>query len=54
VNVFVCGGFYYVAVDPSRDAPLRAVVPEAPPPVAGRAAVAAAMRKPAYWGLMLA
>lgn len=54
VNVVVCGGLYYLAVDPRKDAPLRTVEPDAAPPAAGRAAVAAAMRKPAYWGLMAA
>jgi predicted MFS family arabinose efflux permease len=54
VNVFVCGGLYYLAVDPRKDAPLRSADPDAPPPAAGRDAVAAAMRRPAYWGLMVA
>ncbi|WP_337918629.1 MFS transporter [Pseudaminobacter soli (ex Zhang et al. 2022)] len=54
VNVIVCGGLYFLAIDPSRDAPMRSAEPGAPSPALGRAAVAAAMRRPAYWGLMLA
>jgi predicted MFS family arabinose efflux permease len=54
VNTFVCGGLYFVAIDPSRDAPMRSAEPGASSPAVGRVAVAAAMRRPAYWGLMLA
>jgi MFS family permease len=54
VNVIVCGGLYFLAIDPSRDAPVRAAVPGETPPAVGRVAVAMAMRKPSYWGLMLA
>jgi predicted MFS family arabinose efflux permease len=54
VNAVVCGGLYFFAIDPGKDAPGRSLHPEAAVPLAGRAAVAAAMRKPAYWGLMLA
>jgi hypothetical protein len=50
----VCGGLYFFAIDKGKDAPRRVLHPEAAVPLAGRAAVAAAMRKPAYWGLMLA
>lgn len=54
VNALVCGALYFFAIDPSRDAPARAAEPDAPPPAIGRAAVAAAMSRPSYWGLMLA
>ncbi|MGQ2906133.1 MAG: MFS transporter [Neoaquamicrobium sediminum] len=54
VNIVVCGGLYLVAIDPLHDAPIRAAEPDETPPAVGRAAVAAAMRKPSYWGLMLA
>jgi MFS family permease len=54
VNAVVCGGLYFVAIDKGKDAPGRLLHPEDAVPLAGRAAVAAAMRKPAYWGLMLA
>lgn len=54
VNVVVCGGLYFLAINPARDAPRRSVDPEAEPPLVGRAAVAAAMRRPSYWGLLLA
>ncbi|MBS3651767.1 hypothetical protein KEU06_24425 [Pseudaminobacter sp. 19-2017] len=54
VNTFVCGGLYFVAIDASRDAPMRSAEPGKPSPAVGRTAVAAAMRRPDYWGLMLA
>ncbi|KQZ79013.1 MFS transporter [Mesorhizobium sp. Root157] len=54
VNILVCGGLYFRAIDPARDAPRHVAQPGEPVPAAGRAAVAAAMRKPAYWGLMVA
>ncbi len=54
VNAVVCGGLYFLVIDPGKDAPVRVLRPDEAVPLAGRAAVAAAMRKPAYWGLMLA
>jgi MFS family permease len=54
VNAVVCGGLYFFAIDKRKDAPARIFHPDDAVPLAGRAAVAAAMRKPAYWGLMLA
>lgn len=54
VNGIVCGGLYMAAIDPSKDSPARIAHPDEAPPLAGKHAVAAAMRKPAYWGLMLA
>lgn len=53
-NALVCGSLYFFAIDPRKDAPARILHPQDAVPLAGRAAVAAAMRKPAYWGLMLA
>lgn len=52
VNVLVCGGLYFFAIDPSKD--VARIHHSGAAPLAGRAAVAAAMRKPAYWGLVLA
>jgi predicted MFS family arabinose efflux permease len=54
VNVVVCGGLYFLAIDPSRDAAIRGVDPQGKSPPTGRSTVAAAMRKPAYWGLLIA
>lgn len=54
VNIVTCGSLYALAIDPARDAPRPANPHDGSAPTAGRAAVAAAMRKPAYWGLMLA
>ncbi|MEZ5780706.1 MAG: MFS transporter [Rhizobiaceae bacterium] len=54
VNVFVSGSLYYLTINPRRDAVVPAATPDDIPAAMGRAAVAAAMRKPAYWGLMLA
>jgi predicted MFS family arabinose efflux permease len=54
VNIVVCGSLYALAIDPAKDAPRPVPSSGDPAAIAGRAAVAAAMRKPAYWGLMLA
>ncbi len=54
VNAVVCGGLYFFAIDPGKDAPVRVHHPDEPAPLAGRAAVRESMRKPAYWGLMIA
>ncbi|MEQ1954934.1 MFS transporter [Mesorhizobium yinganensis] len=54
VNAIVCGGLYFFAIDPRKDIPARILQPDEAAPLAGRAAVGAAMRRPAYWGLMLA
>lgn len=54
VNMIVCGGLYFLAIDPTRDAPVRIVEPDASPPAVGRAAVVAAMSRPSYRGLMIA
>jgi predicted MFS family arabinose efflux permease len=54
VNTLVCGSLYFVAIDPRRDAHTLVRRPDEPVPLSGRQAVAAAMRKPAYWGLMVA
>ncbi len=54
INIVICSVLYFLAIDPSKDAPARAHRPDEAAPLAGRVAVAAAMRKPAYWGLMFA
>jgi predicted MFS family arabinose efflux permease len=54
VNILVCGSLNFFAIDPRKDAPPRVHHPDEAAPLRGRAAVAAAMRKPAYWGLMVA
>jgi MFS family permease len=54
VNALVCGGLYFFAIDPGKDMPARILHPQETAPLAGRAAVASAMRKPSYWGLMVA
>jgi len=54
INAVVCGGLYFLAIDPRKDAPVRTHQPDEEAPLAGRAAVRQAMRNPAYWGLMLA
>ena len=32
VNIILCGGLYLLAIDPSRDAPIRAAEPDEIPP----------------------
>lgn len=54
VNIFICGGLYFFAIDPGRDIAARILSTDPAGPVTGRAAVASAMKKPAYWGLMIA
>lgn len=54
VNAVICGGLYFLAIDPTKDAPARVAHPDEAVPLAGRHAVASAMRRPSYWGLMLA
>jgi MFS family permease len=54
VNVFICGTLHFLAIDPSRDAAAHVPQPGSPVAAAGRSAVASAMRKPAYWGLLVA
>lgn len=54
VNIAVCGSLNFLAIDPRKDAPVRLRRPDESAPLSGRMAVRAAMRKPAYWGLMLA
>ena len=54
VNALLCGGLHFFAIDPGKDVPATIFHPQETVPLAGRAAVASAMRKPAYWGLMVA
>lgn len=48
VNAVLCGGLHFIVIDPRKEAPSISQLDSAPP-LAGRAAVAAAMRKSAYW-----
>lgn len=54
INLAVCAGVYFAVIAPSADAPRPAVVDNAPPPLAGRGAVAWAARQPAFWALAIA
>jgi len=54
VNVVVCGGLYFFAIDPARDQPARTRNPNGEAPLAGRRAVAWAARRPVFWALMAA
>lgn len=53
VNGLLCAALYFAAINPARDAPAP-VHEDGSAPLSGRHAVAAAMRRPSYWGLMLA
>ncbi|MBC2859960.1 MFS transporter [Stappia sp. 28M-7] len=53
VNGLLCASLYFLAINPARDAPAP-VYEDGSAPLSGRRAVAAAMRRPSYWGLMLA
>lgn len=53
VNILVCAALHWVFIDPARDH-VPPFVAEAPPPLKGRQALAAAMRRPVYWALMVA
>lgn len=53
VNGLLCASLYFAAINPARDAPAP-VHEDGSAPLSGRRAVAAAMRRPSYWGLMLA
>jgi hypothetical protein len=52
VNAIVCGGLYFFAIDPRKDVRARVLEPGETVPPMGRAVVHAAMRRPAYSGLM--
>jgi predicted MFS family arabinose efflux permease len=54
INVIVCGGLYFLAIDPNKDRPLPTREAHEPAPLAGRKAVAWAMRQPVFWALMVA
>lgn len=54
VNVILCGGLYFLAIDPAKDHPVPALQAHETPPLAGRQAVAWAMRRPVFWALMVA
>jgi predicted MFS family arabinose efflux permease len=54
VNIVLCGGLYFLAIDPAKDHPGKARQAHEPAPLAGRRAVAWAMRRPVFWALMVA
>jgi len=54
INIVVCGGLYFLAIDPAKDRPSPARQADEAQPLAGRAAVAWAMRRPVFWALMVA
>lgn len=54
INIFLCGGLYFLVIDPAKDHVAAARQAHEPPPLAGRGAVAWAMRQPVFWALMTA
>lgn len=54
INVVLCGGLYYLAIDPAKDQPPPVREPHEAAPLSGRAAVIWALRRPVFWALMLA
>lgn len=52
INIVICGGLYFLAIDPTRDRAVPARLDSQP--LVGRAAVAWAMRLPVFWALMVA
>jgi predicted MFS family arabinose efflux permease len=54
VNVVVCGGLYFLAIDPAKDQPARTRGSVEEAPLTGRRAVAWAARRPVFWALVAA
>jgi predicted MFS family arabinose efflux permease len=54
INIVICGGLYFLAIDPAKDFVVPARQPHEAPPLAGRKAVAWAMRRPVFWALIVA
>nr|WP_274709179.1 MFS transporter [Nitratireductor luteus] len=54
INIVVCGGLYFFAIDPKKDHPVPVREPHEPLPLTGRKAVAWAVRRPVFWALMVA
>ncbi|MBN9249783.1 MAG: MFS transporter, partial [Mesorhizobium sp.] len=54
INIVVCGGRYFFALDPAKDHVVPVRQPHEAAPLAGRNAVAWAMRRPVFWALMVA
>ena len=54
INIVVCGGLYFLAIDPAKDHVVPVRQAHEAPPLAGRKAVAWAMRRPVFWVLMIA
>lgn len=53
INILLCGGLHWLAIDPARDR-MHGHAPEGPAPLIGRKAVAWAMRRPVFWALVAA
>lgn len=54
INIIVCAGLYFLAIDPARDQPLPVRQPHQGLALVGRGAVTWALRRPVFWALMLA
>lgn len=53
INIVICGGLYFSVIDPAKDHVLPARRPGETLPLAGREAVAWALRRPVFWALAL-
>lgn len=53
INVVLCGGLYFLAIDPARDHSLPVREPHEAAPLSGRAAVKWALRRPVFWALVV-
>lgn len=54
INIVICGGLYFLAIDPAKDYPVPARQRHEAPPLAGRKAVVWAMRRPVFCALVVA
>lgn len=54
INIGICGGLYFAAIDPNRDLPLPVRKEDEAPPLQGRKAVAWVLRRPVFWALVVA
>lgn len=54
INILICGGLNFAAINPGKDQPLPTFNPDEAAPLAGRKAVAWAFRRPVFWALMAA
>ncbi|MCT7374703.1 MFS transporter [Chelativorans salis] len=53
INIVICGGLYFLAIDPAKDHSLPPRQPHEALPLARRKAVVWAIRRPVFWALML-